>query len=122
MALYLLDVICGRNVFVDMNMRWHVAELMVHIYLNMLWENRFKKYYSPICDEFIAHIYFIIFNKEFPRLLAEAKKIIAKVGHWYLNESATCIRVFGATEAPHILLAHVPDQLVMGEICYHTIL
>jgi hypothetical protein len=98
MASYLLDVMCARNVFAGMNLRWHVAELPIHVYFNMLWENRYKKSYSLICDEFIARIYFILFKKECPRLSRTAKKMIAKVGHWYLDECATYIRVFGATE------------------------
>jgi hypothetical protein len=48
--------------------------------------------------------------------------MISKVGHWYLDECDTYIRVFGATIAPHLLPVHVPDQLVVGEICYQTIL
>jgi hypothetical protein len=48
--------------------------------------------------------------------------MISKVGHWYLDEHSTCIRVFKAIEEPHLLLAHVPDWLVIGEICYQTIL
>jgi hypothetical protein len=103
MASYLLDVMCTRNVFVDMNLRWHVAELPIHVYFSKLWEKRYKKCYPLICDEFIAHIYFIIFKKEFLRLSTEAKKMIAKVGHWYLDELATYIWVFGATRAPHLL-------------------
>jgi hypothetical protein len=51
-----------------------------------------------------------------------AKKVISKVVHWYLDERDTYIRVFGATGAPHILPSHVPDRLVVGEICYQTIL
>jgi hypothetical protein len=39
MASYLLDVMCARNIFVNMNLRWHVAELSFHIYFSMLWEN-----------------------------------------------------------------------------------
>jgi hypothetical protein len=54
MASYLLDVICARNVFAGMNLSWHVAELPVHVYFNILWENRYKKSYALICDEFIA--------------------------------------------------------------------
>jgi hypothetical protein len=80
-----------------------------------------KKYYSLICDEFIARIYFILYKKEFPRLSAVAKKIISKVGHWYLDKRATYIWVFESIEAPHILPAHVLDRLVVGEICYQTI-
>ena len=81
MASYLLDVICARNVFVGMNLRWHVIELHVHVYFNILWENRYTKSYALICDEFIAQIYFIIFKKEWPRLSITAKKMISKVGH-----------------------------------------
>jgi hypothetical protein len=122
MASYLLNVICARNVFVSMNLRWHVAELPIHVYFKILWENRYKKYCTFICDEFIAHIHFIIFKKEFPRLSATAKKMVEKVGHWYLDEHSTYIRVIGATEIPHILPAHVPNRLVVEEICYQTIL
>jgi hypothetical protein len=81
MASYLLDVICVRNVFTVMNLRWHVAELLVHVYFSILWENRYKKSYALICDEFITHIHFIVFKKECPRLSATAKKMVAKVGH-----------------------------------------
>jgi hypothetical protein len=45
-----------------------------------------------------------------------------KVGHWYLDERNTYIRVVGDTRAPHLLPMHVPDRLVVGEICYQTIL
>jgi hypothetical protein len=48
--------------------------------------------------------------------------MISKFGHWYLDERNTYIRVFEATEAPNILPMHVLDRLVVGEICYQTIL
>jgi hypothetical protein len=122
MASYLLDIICARNVFSGMNLNWHSSELPVHVYFNILWENRYKKSYALICDQFIARIYFLLFRKECPRLSEEAKKVISKVGHWYLDERETYIRVFGATGAPHLLPIYVPDRLVLGEICYQTIL
>jgi hypothetical protein len=71
-----------------------------------------------ICDGFISRKYFIIFRKEFPRLSVAAKKMIAKVGHWYFEETNTYIRVFGTTSAPHLLLIHVPYHLILGDICY----
>jgi hypothetical protein len=77
---------CARNVFFKMNLSWHVADLLIHVYFNILWENMYKKYYALICDELIAPIHFIIFKKECPRLSVEAKKMVAKVGHWYLDE------------------------------------
>jgi hypothetical protein len=89
MALYLLIVMCARNVFAGMNLRWHVADLLNHVYFNILWKNRYKKSYTLTYDEFIARIYFIIFKKEHPRLSMAAKKMIAKVGHWYLYKHST---------------------------------
>jgi hypothetical protein len=112
MASYLLDVMCARNIFAGMNLSWHIAELPVHVYFIILWENRYKKSYSLICDEFITRIYFIFFKKECPRLLVAAKKMISKVGHWYLDERDTYIGVFGATGAPHILPTHVLDRIL----------
>jgi hypothetical protein len=122
MASYLLDAMCIRNVFASMNLRWHVVEISVHVYFNIIWENRCKKSYALICDEFITNIHFIIFKKECPRLSATTKTMVEKVSHWYLDKHSTYIRVFGATRAPHILLAHVPNRLIVGEICYQTIL
>jgi hypothetical protein len=67
-----------------------------------------------ICDGFIARIYFIILRKEFPRISVETKNMIAKVGHWYFEETRTYIRVFKATGAPHLLPVHFSDHLIMG--------
>ena len=114
MASYLLDVICARNVLAVINLNWHVAELPIHTYFNILWENMYKKSYAVICDEFIARIHFIVFKKECPRLSVKSKKMVPKVGHCYLDEHTTYIRVFGATEMPHILPIHIPDQLIVG--------
>jgi hypothetical protein len=100
MESYLLDVICARNVFVCMNLSWHIVELLVHVYFSILWENMYKRLYPMICDEFIARIYSIIFRKECPRISVAAKKTISKVGHWYLEETSIYIRVFRATMHP----------------------
>jgi hypothetical protein len=64
----------------------------------------------------------LLFRKEFPRLSYEAKKVITKIGHWYLDERETYIRVFTAIGAPRLLPIYVTDRLVLGEICYQTIL
>jgi len=114
MDSYLLDVIHAWNVFIDMNLSWHFVEILVHVYFNILWENRYKKLYALICDEFIARVYFIIFKKEFPRLSAVAKKMISKVFQWYLDETTTYIRVFRATDTPHLPPAHILDRLIVG--------
>jgi hypothetical protein len=122
MASYMLDVIYARNVFSGMNLNWHSFELPIHVYLSILWENKYKKSYSLIYDQFIACNDFLLFKKECPRLSNEAKKVISKVSHWYLDERETYIKVFDAIGAPHLLPVYVPDRLVLGEIYYQTIL
>jgi hypothetical protein len=112
MVSYLLDVIYARNIFAGMNLRWHIAELPMHVYFSILLENRYKFFYAMICDEFIDRVHFIIFRKECPRLSVTTKQIISKVGHWYFEEKSTYIIVFGATGAPHLLSVHVLDHLI----------
>jgi hypothetical protein len=109
MASYLLDMIYARNVFAGMNLSWHVVELPVHVYFNIIWENRYRILYALICDEFIARVHFIIFRKYFPRITIETKKMVSKVGHWYLEETNTYIRLFRDAVAPHLIPIHVPD-------------
>jgi hypothetical protein len=48
MASSMLDVMCARNIFANLNMSWHVAKLLVHDYFNVLWENMYKMSYSLI--------------------------------------------------------------------------
>jgi hypothetical protein len=117
-----IGIICARNIFIGMNLSWHTSELPVHVSFSILWENMYKRSYSLICDQFITPIHFLLSNKECPRLSNAAKKVISKFSHWYLDECETYIRVFGATGAPHILPIYVPNRLVLGEICYQTIL
>ena len=48
MEYYLLDVIYTRNSFVGMNLSLHTSDLSIHVYFDILWENRYKKSYSLI--------------------------------------------------------------------------
>jgi hypothetical protein len=122
MASYLLEIICARNVFSRMKLNWHTSKLPVHVYFNILWDNKYKTSHALICEPFIAHIYLLLFRKECPRLSKEAKGVISKMGHWYIDEHETYIRVFGDTGEPHLLPIYVPDRLVLREIFYQTIL
>jgi hypothetical protein len=73
MASYFLDVMCTKNIFVNMNLRWNFEELPIHVYFNVLWENRYKKLYSLICNEFISQINYILSKKEGPRISVTTK-------------------------------------------------
>jgi hypothetical protein len=109
MASYLLDVICARNIFSGMGLSWHVSELPIHVYFSAMWENRYKKYYAMICDEFLSKLHFIIFKQECPRLSKLVKNIISLIGHWYLEEKSTYLIIFGAIGALHLFPSYVPN-------------
>jgi hypothetical protein len=109
MASYLLDVICARNVFPGLSLSWNVSEFPVHVYFSVLWENKYKISITTICDGFIAQVHSLIFKQDFPRISEATRRVISKIGHWYLEERSTYIRIFGATGAPHLLPSHVPD-------------
>jgi len=81
MSFYLLDVICAKKFFTRMKLSWNSFEIPVHVYFSILWENRYKKSYYLICDQFITHIYSLFLKKECPRLSDEAKKVVLKEGY-----------------------------------------
>jgi hypothetical protein len=118
MASYLLDVICASNIFGGLNLNWHISKLLVHVYFQILWDNKYKRSYSTICDFFLAPLYKIIFYRECPRLTKDAKKLISYIGNWYLQEDLTYLRICGATATPHLFPKYVPDRIVLGEITY----
>jgi hypothetical protein len=84
MASYLMDVICATNVFLGVNLSGHISESPVHVYCQVLWENKYKRHYAMICDQFLAPLYQLIFCKECPRLTKEAMKLIRYIESWYL--------------------------------------
>jgi hypothetical protein len=92
MASYLLDVICARNIFPGMGLSWHVSELLFHVYFSILWENMYKKSYAMICDEFLAKGILHYFQAKFPKTFKSTKRVISRIGHWYLEEKRTYLR------------------------------
>jgi len=60
MAYYLLHVVCARKIFPGLGLSWHVSDSHVHVYFNILWENRYKKSYTVIYDEFMAKVHSIV--------------------------------------------------------------
>jgi len=82
----------------------------------------YKKYYVVVCDEVLAKVYSIIFKQNCPRLSDASKQVISRIGHWYMEKKSTYLGIFGATGAPHLLPAHVPNMMVLRLICYQTIL
>jgi len=87
-----------------------------------LMEEQVQEIPLPHMQSIHRDIHFMLFKKECPRLSVVAKNMISTVGHWYLDEHDTYIKVFRSIEAPHLLPVYFPVRLVVGEICYQTIL
>jgi hypothetical protein len=112
---------CARNIFSEMNLSWHMSEPPVHIYFSMLWENKYKKSYSMICDLFLAHLYFIIFHQECPRLSKKLRRF-SHISTTGILKKNIPISGFSEQLAPSPFSMYVPNKVVLGEIFYQTIL
>jgi hypothetical protein len=51
-----------------------------------------------------------------------SKKFSINVQQTWMSKEGESHTFCMATEAPHFLPDHIPDQLILGEICYQTIL
>jgi hypothetical protein len=87
-----------------------------------MWENKYNRNYSQLCDFFIAPLCRLIFCRECPWLSREAMKLLKSIGNWYLQEDYTYLRIYGVTAPPHLLPKYVPNRIILGEIAYQTIL
>lgn len=121
MSAFLVDAVCSSNSFPLMGWTWKPDMPPVHIYCCELWASNFRKHIYEICDNFMAPLHSLIFNKPAPRLSIEARNTIRSIGDWYIEEFYTYIRILGHTSAPHLLPKYVPDRLVLREIAYQTV-
>jgi hypothetical protein len=61
MASCLLNLICASNPFSRMSWFWNIASNPFHVYCQSLWENKYKKNYAQIFDNFFAPLYKLLF-------------------------------------------------------------
>lgn len=111
-------MVCASNSFVGMGCTRSPNQPLVHVYCKVLWEHKYMHNYPDICDQFHSLVYELIFCKQHPRLTNEAIEVLKIIGDWYMYERSTYIRIYGVTNAPQSLLAHVPKYfdlfLLMG--------
>ena len=80
MSSYALDVVCASQEYPSLGWRWKSNLLSIHVYCNMLWENKYKEDYELICNELFSIVYNISFGEEAPCLSPEGKKIVKEYG------------------------------------------
>ena len=120
MSSYLLDVMCANIEYPSLRWKWEPSLLSVHVYCEMVWENKYKEDYELIYNGLFSTLYQVIFGEEAPCLSLEGKKIVKEYGDWYMTPDGMYIRIVGSTKPPHWLPHFVPDTLLLQEITYQT--
>jgi hypothetical protein len=73
-----------------------------------IWDVNYKKHIYDICDYFLAPLHTIIFGYTPYRISKESMATLKDIADWYMGKYYTYIRVYGNSEAPHILPKYVP--------------
>jgi hypothetical protein len=85
------------------------------MFILAFWENGYKKSYTAICDEFLDRVYSLIFKKKCPILLYATKRVISRIGNWYLEEKSTYLRDFWSHWGPVPIAILCTRQVGIGE-------
>ena len=114
-----MDTICFNSKFPLLGWRWTPQDPKpIHIYHQQLWKAHYKNHLYKICNGFILHVYYSIFNKPSPRISQEAETDLTAVGSWFGEEKFTYVSLFGSLTKPHVLPLYVANKLLARELVY----
>ena len=71
MSTYRMDVMCANLEFPSLEWKWEPSLPSVHVYCEMLLENKYKEDYDQICNKFFPTLYQALFEEETPCLSPE---------------------------------------------------
>ena len=57
MSSYLLDVMCATREYPSLGWKWEPILPSIHVYCQMLWENKYKEDYEFICNGLFSTLY-----------------------------------------------------------------
>ena len=67
---------CASRGYPTLGWRWEPNLPSIHVYCNMLWENKYKEDYERICNELFSTLYQVLFGEEEPCLSLEGQKLV----------------------------------------------
>lgn len=120
MSTYLSDMVLAMIEFPELKLKWGSTPTPVHELFSMLWVDNYIPHFYTICDKVMTRVYLILFVQTPPRISPEAAVTIRLVGHWFLEEYFTVIKIAGNEEADY-LPWYVLDRLVLREIAHQTV-
>lgn len=106
--------------FPELRLTWLGNPIPVDEFFSILWADNYIPHFYNICDKIMAQVHLILFGQTPPRISLEASLTIRRLGHWYLEEFFTIIRIFGNEEVNY-LPWFVPDRLALREIAQQTV-
>lgn len=117
MSAYLLDMVCAMIEFLELKMKWGGTPTPVCELFSMLWVENYIPHFYTICDRVMPQVYLTLFNEAPPRISPEAAITIRLLGHWYLEEYFTIIRIARNEEVDY-LPWYMLDRLALREIVF----
>ena len=120
MSAYLLDMAMAQINFPDIGLSWVGNPIPIHELFFMLWADNYIPNIYTICDKIITRVHAVLFGQVPRRISPEAALTIKHLGHWYLEEFFTIIRIAGKEEISY-LPCFVPDRLALREIAQQTV-
>lgn len=120
MSAYLLDMAIAQINFPDVGLNWVSNPIPIHELFSILWADHYIPHFYTICDKIMPRVYTILFGQAPRRISADAALTIKRLGHWFLEDFFTIIRIFGNEEASY-LPSYVPDKLALREIAQQTV-
>ena len=120
MSAYLLDMTLARIDFPSLKLSWADASRPIQELFSMLWVDNYIPHFYNICDKIMSGVHLVLFGHVPPRITKEAAIAIKQLGHWYLEEFLTIIRIAGNEETSY-LPRFVPDRLALREIAQQTV-
>lgn len=120
MSTYLLDMTLAKIDFPSLKLNWADGAKPIQELFSMLWADNYIPHFYKICDKIMPGVHFMLFGHVPPKISKEATSTIKRLGHWYLEEFLTIIRIEGNEEASY-LPCFVPDRLALREIAQQTV-
>lgn len=118
-SAFIMDTICFNSEFLLLRWRWTPTDPKpIHIYHQQLWKANYKNHLYKICNGFILHVYYSIFNNTSPKISLEVETYLTAIGSWFGEEKFTYIRLFGSLTKHHVLPLYVLDKLLARELAY----
>lgn len=102
MSAYLLDMVLAMIDFPKLKIKWAVNPIPIHGLFSMLRADNYIPHFYTICDKVMTRVHLTLFGQLPPRISPKAALTIRLLGHWFLEEFFTVVRIAGNEEVHYL--------------------